>query len=66
MKLFLDKNNILDIELYKFLNLDLIELNQQQLMNYWLVNHKNQNKIYNVEIFKEKYNHLYPYYPHYS
>jgi cellulose synthase/poly-beta-1,6-N-acetylglucosamine synthase-like glycosyltransferase len=61
MTLFLHKNDILDIELYKFLNLDLIELNQQQIMNYWLVNYKNQNKIYNVETFKQKYNHLYPY-----
>lgn len=60
----MEQNNIqktLNLYIYKHLNLDLFHYNENQLIYYWLKNHKKENRIYNIELFKKRYQKYYHY-----
>ena len=60
----MEQNNIqktLNLYIYKHLNLDLFHYTDNQLIYYWLKNHKKENRIYNIELFKERYQKDYHY-----
>ena len=59
----MEQNNIhkaLNLYIYKHLNLDLFHYTENQLIYHWLKNHKKENRIYNIELFKERYQKDYP------
>ena len=60
----MEQNNIqktLNLYIYKHLNLDLFHYTDNQLIYYWLKNHKKENRIYNIELFKKRYQKDYHY-----